>query len=88
MAILVLIAFSFTVSCTTSQVHPLHATLLQEMLQDIKIGDTVKVTTNDGRAHKFKVEQLTRETIEGGGCITHSFRPINNSIDTPYLPFI
>ncbi len=68
-ALIVLIVFSTTVSCTTSQVHPLHTTLPQEKVQGIKIGDTVKVTTYDGQTHKFKVEQLTGEKIEGEGVI-------------------
>ncbi len=67
MAMLVLIAFSVTVSCTTSQVHPLHTTLPQEKVQDIKIGDTVKVRTYDGQTHKFKVEKITKDRIEGEG---------------------
>ena len=66
-SLLVVIAFTGTVSCTTSQVHPLQAALPQEKVQGIKVGDTVKVTTYSGEKYQFKVEQITKELIAGEG---------------------
>lgn len=62
-----MIAFIFTVSCTTTKVHPIHTTLPQEKVQGIKVGDTVKVTTYSGEKYKFKVEHVSNEEIEGEG---------------------
>lgn len=66
-SLFVLISFSFTVSCTTNKVHPIHTTLPQEQARDIKQGDTVKVTTHSGERYKFKVENISNEAIEGEG---------------------
>ncbi|MDJ0811423.1 MAG: hypothetical protein QNJ01_15080 [Desulfobacterales bacterium] len=66
-ALLVIIAFTFTVSCTTKNVHPFHTTTPQQKIEGIKIGDTVKVTTYSGEGYKFKVERISEEEIEGEG---------------------
>ena len=66
-ALVALISFCFTVSCTTSKVHPLHTTLPQQKVEGIKVGDTVKITTYSGEQYKFKVENITKEEIEGEG---------------------
>ena len=66
-ALLVIIAFTFTVSCTTKKVHPFHTTTPQQKIEGIKIGDMVKVTTYSGEGYKFKVERISEEEIEGEG---------------------
>ena len=66
-SLLVLISFTFAVSCTTTKVHPIHTTLPQEKVKGIKVGDTVKVTTYSGEKYKFKVEDISNEKIEGEG---------------------
>ncbi len=58
-----------TLSCTTRKVHPIQTTLPQEKIRDIKIGDTVKITTYSGEQYKFKVDRITKEAIEGEGNI-------------------
>jgi hypothetical protein len=65
-ALLVSISLIFALSCTRKG-HPIHTTLPQEKLQDIKVGDTVKITTYSGERYKFKVENITHEEIEGQG---------------------
>lgn len=65
-ALLVSISLIFTLSCTRKS-HPIHTTLPQEKLQDIKVGDTIKITTYSGERYKFKVENITHEEIEGQG---------------------
>jgi hypothetical protein len=66
-ALIVCMAFVFALSCTSSKVHPIPPTLPQEKVQDIAVGDTVKITTYSGEQYKFKVENLTQEAIEGEG---------------------
>ena len=66
-ALLVSIALIFTLSCTSTKVHPIPPTLPQEKVHGIKVGDTVKITTYSGEQYKFKVENLTQEEIEGEG---------------------
>jgi hypothetical protein len=66
-ALLVSMALIFTLSCTSSKVHPIPPTLPQEKVHGIKVGDTVKITTYSGEQYKFEVENLTQETIEGEG---------------------
>lgn len=66
-ALLVSISLIFAVSCTTSKVHPIHTALPQEKLQDLKAGDTVKITTFSGEQVKFKIDNITNETVEGQG---------------------
>lgn len=66
-ALFVLISFIFTVSCTTTKVHPIHTTLPQEQARDVKKGDTVKVVTHSGERYKFKVDHISKEEIEGEG---------------------
>ena len=66
-SLLVLISFSFTVSCTTTKVHPIHTTLPQEQARDVKKGDTVKVVTHSGERYKFKVDNISKDEIEGEG---------------------
>lgn len=66
-ALLVSISLIFTVSCSTRQSHPIHTTPPQEKLKDIKVGDTVKITTYSGERYKFKVANITNEAIEGAG---------------------
>ena len=64
---LVSIALLFTLSCANSKVHPIQSTLPQEKLRDIKIGDIVKVKTYSGEQYQFKVENISKEEIEGEG---------------------
>ena len=66
-ALLVSMAMLTTLSCTTRKVHPIQTTLPQEKIRDIKIGDTVKITTYSGEQYKFKVDRITKEAIEGEG---------------------
>ncbi len=66
-ALVVIMAFTFTVSCTTNKVHPIHTTTPQQKVEGIKVGDTVKVTTYSGEKYKFKVESITAKEIEGEG---------------------
>ena len=66
-ALLVSIALIFTLSCTSTKVHPIPPKLPQEKVHGIKVGDTVKITTYSGEQYKFKVENLTQEKIEGEG---------------------
>ena len=63
----VLIAFIFTLSCTTTKVHLNHTIPPQEKVRGFKVGDTVKVMTYSGEQFKFKVENITNEVIEGEG---------------------
>lgn len=67
MSLLVLISFTFTISCTTKKSRPIHTTTPQEKVEGINAGDTVKVTTYSGQRYKFKVERISNEVIEGGG---------------------
>ncbi len=64
-SVVVLISFIFTLSCTTTKVHPIHTTPPQEKVRGLKVGDTVKVMTYSGEKYKFKVENITNEVIEG-----------------------
>ena len=66
-ALLVAVSLIFTLSCTSSKVHPIPPTLPQEKVHGIAVGDTVKVTTYNGEQYKFKVENITQEEIEGEG---------------------
>ncbi|MDJ0667108.1 MAG: hypothetical protein QNJ61_07520 [Desulfobacterales bacterium] len=66
-ALLVSIALIFTLSCAGKKVHPIPPTLPQEKIHGITVGDTVKVTTYSGEQYKFKVDNITREEIEGEG---------------------
>ncbi len=68
-ALLVSMALIVSVSCTTHKVRPIQSTLPQEKIRDIKIGDTVKITTYAGEQYKFKVEAISKEAIEGEGHI-------------------
>ncbi len=65
--LLVIIAFTSTVSCTTRKVHPFHTTTPQQKIEGIKIGDTVKITTYSGEDYKFKVERISEKEIAGEG---------------------
>ncbi len=66
-SVFALISFIFTLSCTTTKVHPIHTTLPQEKVRGLKVGDIVKVMTYSGEQYKFKVEKITNEVIEGEG---------------------
>ncbi len=68
-ALLVSMALIVSVSCTNHKVRPIQSTLPQEKIRDIKIGDTVKITTYAGEQYKFKVEVISKENIEGEGHI-------------------
>lgn len=63
----VLISFIFTLSCTTTKIHPIHTALPQEKVRGLKVGDMVKVITYSGEQYIFKVENITNEVIEGEG---------------------
>ena len=58
-----------TLSCTTRKVHPIQTALPQEKIRDIKVGDTVKIVTYSGEHHKFKVDAITKASIEGEGNV-------------------
>ena len=68
-AAFVSMALMFTLSCTSSKVRPIQSTLPQEKLRDLKIGDIVKIKTYSGAQYQFKVENITKEEIEGEGNI-------------------
>ena len=66
-ALFVIISIIFAGSCTNTKVHPLNKALPQETLQEIEVGDTVKITTYSGEQYTFKVDMITEEAIEGEG---------------------
>jgi hypothetical protein len=66
-ALFVIISIVFATSCTNPKVHPINKSLPQETLQEIEVGDTVKITTYSGEQYTFKVDMITEEAIEGEG---------------------
>ncbi len=66
-AMIVLLAFAVTASCTARKGPAIQTKLPQEVAQGLKVGDTVKITAHSGERYKFKVAKITKEGIEGGG---------------------
>jgi hypothetical protein len=62
--VIVLFLISMTFSCTSMQ-----AVDIENSQEIVSIGDTVELTTTQGKSYKFTVETLTSKQIGGDGFL-------------------